>query len=218
MGVDTLVTTRHGVMGVNVNWPSRLNDAGYLLAWSPSQPPEDKAIYLLDVGHKRWKRLSEGQPSPQNLYEQTSLVYDSKRDQVILHGAGQKRDELWVFDIGSQRWKNLLPVVLKPSGAAPPVCDREAVYIPEEDVFLTYRGSSNSNDGPAVWAYTPSENGWRGVTIPWTTDATTAATANQNRAMVYDPARGLILLVLGHSGDEGKASVYALRFRLAGAK
>ena len=28
-GVDTLVTTRHGVMGVNVDWPSRLNDAGY---------------------------------------------------------------------------------------------------------------------------------------------------------------------------------------------
>ena len=127
IGVDTLVSTREGVMGVNINWPTRLNDAGYLLPWSPSQPPEDKAIFLLDVAHKRWQKLSEGQPSPQNLYEMSSLAYDSKRDQVILHGAGQRRDELWTFDIHSHRWKNMQPAVLNPQGAMPPVCAREAV-------------------------------------------------------------------------------------------
>lgn len=119
-GVDTLVTTRHGVMGLKVDWPARLNDAGYLLPWSPAQPPEETALYLLDVGNKRWERLSQGQPSPQNLYEMTSLVYDSRRDQVILHGGGQNRDELWVFDLATRRWKDMQPGVVAPAGAAPP--------------------------------------------------------------------------------------------------
>ena len=45
--VDTLVTTRHGVMGLNVDWPTRLNDAGHLLPWGPDQPAEDKAAVPL---------------------------------------------------------------------------------------------------------------------------------------------------------------------------
>jgi hypothetical protein len=216
-GVDTLVSTRHGVMGININWPARLNDAGYLLPWSPSQPPEDKAIYLLDVSRKQWRRLSEGQPSPQNLYEMTSLAYDSKRDQVILHGAGQRREELWTFDVTSHRWKNMGPAVLDPRGEAPPVCAREAVYIPEEDLVLFF-GSPSGDHGVPVWTYAASQNGWRRITIPWNTSTEEVAASNQNRAMVYDSTRGLVFLVLGHSGDEGKASVYALRLRLGEAK
>jgi len=211
-GVDTLVSTRHGVMGININWPSRLNDAGYLLPWSRSQQPEDKAIFLLDVSRRQWQRLSQGQPSPQNLYEMTSLAYDSKRDQVILHGAGQRRDELWTFDIPSRRWKNMEPAVLDPQGEAPPVCAREAVYIPEEDLVLFFGAPSGKHEVP-VWTYAVSQNGWRRITIPWNTGAEEVAASNQNRAMVYDPVRGLVLLVLGHSGDEGKAFVYALRLR-----
>jgi hypothetical protein len=216
-GVDTLVSTRHGVMGVNINWPSRLNDAGYLLPWSPLSLPEDKSIFLLDVAQKHWQKLSEGQPSPQNLYEMTSLAYDSKRDQVILHGAGQKREELWSFDIPSHRWKNMQPAVLDPQGS-PPVCAREAVYIPDEDVVLLL-GSPRDNQGiPSVWLYVVGRNEWRRAPIPWDASTKEIAASNENRAMVYDPARGLVLLVLGHSGDEGKASVYALRFRLAAVK
>ena len=218
-GVDTLVTTRHGVMGVNVDWPSRLDDAGYLLPWSPSQPAEDKAIYLLDVANRQWKRLSQGQPSPQNLYEQTSLVYGSKHDQVILHGAGKNREELWIFEMATRRWKNMLPRVVTPAGGGPPVCSREAVYIPEEDVFLTYGGSaSESQPLSEMWVYEISQNIWRRVEIGWGTGAGAFREANQNRAMVYDPQHKVVLLVLGTSGDEGTASVYALRFRTRAAQ
>ncbi len=42
--------------------------------------------------------------------------------------------------------------------------------------------------------------------------------AGQNRALMYDPRRNLVLLVLGERGDEGKASVYALRYRHASAR
>jgi hypothetical protein len=67
MGLDTLVTTRHGVMRVNVDWPTRDNDAGYPLRWSADLPAEDKALFLFEASKKRWKRLGERQESPQNL-------------------------------------------------------------------------------------------------------------------------------------------------------
>jgi hypothetical protein len=203
---------------VNVDWPSRLNDAGYNRPWSASQPPEDTAIYLFDALRKQWQRLSQGQPAPQNLYEMTSLAYDSKRDSVILHGAGPKRDELWVFDVPSRRWKNMNPRVVAPDGGAPPVCTREGVYIPAEDVFLIYGPAPEDRTLPALWAYKVSENVWRRVDIPPVSGIETQRRASQNRAMVYDPKRNLVLLVLGTGGDAGQAFVYALRYRHASAR
>ena len=195
-GLDTLVTTPQGVMGVNVNWPGRLNDAGYQLPWDPSQPAEDNAIFLLR--DSRWERLNPSGPSPQNLYEMTSLAYDSKRNQVILHGAGSKRNELWTFDLKRRRWDDRHPKVA--AGAEPPACTREAVYLPDQDVFLIY--------GDGIWAYSPDGNSWRKLDI-----AEPPQRAGQNRAMVYDPKRDLVLLVLGAGGNSGPASVYAMRYR-----
>jgi hypothetical protein len=197
-GLDTLVSTPLGVMGVTVDWPARLNDAGYLLPWNPSLKPIDNGIYLLRGS--AWERLDKGRPSPQNLYEMTSLAFDSTRRQVILHGAGTRRDELWTFDLKTARWKNMQPGISVPRGAPPPQCMREAVYIPGEDVFLTF--------GDALWAYKVGDNLWEKTDIP-----APAGASGQNRAMVYDPQRDLVLLVLGTGGDTGTASVYALRFR-----
>ena len=47
LGVDTVVRRRMASMGINVDWPARLNDAGYQLPWSPASPHQDTAIYLL---------------------------------------------------------------------------------------------------------------------------------------------------------------------------
>jgi len=196
-GLDTLFTTPLGVMGVTVDWPARLNDAGYLLPWSPAQPPVDNAIYLFRG--LAWERLDKGQPSPQNLYEMTSLAFDSKRQQVILHGGGKKRDELWTFDLKTGGWKNMKPDVASP-GAAPPECAREAVYLQHEDVVLSLAG--------ALWVYRVGDNRWEKTDVKAPPGA-----SGQNRAMVYDPQRGLVLLVLGTNGDDGTASVYGLRFR-----
>lgn len=211
VGVDTLVTTRHGVMGLNVHWPLRLNDAGYLLPWKASQRPSDTAIYLLDASQKQWTRLSEPQASPQNLYEMTSLAYDSKRDQVILHGGGKNRDELWTFDFATRTWKNMQPKVA-PAGGPPPRGAREAVYIPSDDVFLTYGRSSDNPEALALYAYEVGENVWRRVDVPPPPEIDLQQTG-QNRAMVYDPKHDLVLLVLGRGGDIGNAMVYALRYR-----
>src|SRR5260370_6730035 len=68
LGVDTVVSTPHGVVGINVDWPARLNDAGYQLPWSTASPHQDTAIYLYHASENRWERLdSEGDPPPQNL-------------------------------------------------------------------------------------------------------------------------------------------------------
>jgi len=173
--VDALVTTRHGVMGVNVNWPGRENDAGYQFPWDPAQP-SDNAIFLLRGA--RWERLSKGQPSPQNLFEMTSKAYDSKRDQVVLHGGGKRRDELWVFDIKTLAWRNMQAKVASPAGTNPPGCTRESVYIPAEDVVLII------GDGGRTWEYSPAENAWRQVDLGVSGGEDLLRTTVQNRAVV----------------------------------
>ncbi|PYV13706.1 MAG: hypothetical protein DMG07_13605 [Acidobacteria bacterium] len=217
VGLDTLVTTRRGVMGVNVHWQTRLNDAGYILPWSPRQAPADTALYLFRSDLGRWERLSGTGASPQNLYEMTSLAYDSRRDRVILHGAGQRQDELWTFDLKSSVWTNAKPPVAAPEGAVPPVCAREAVYIPGQDVFLTYGPAPEDRTLGAVWVYRPGENAWRRADIPQVTGIEAARRASQNRALVYDPKRDLVLLVLGGGGDAGITLVYAMRYSHAHA-
>jgi hypothetical protein len=210
-GLDALVTTRHGVMGVNVDWPSRLNDAGYILPWTPDQPEKDNAVYRYSVAQKNWKRLGEAQSSPQNLYEMTSLAYDSQRDRLFLHGAGKARDELWAFDLKTNRWSYLKPTVA--AAAAPPGCNREAVYLPGQDVLLTFGPAPEQRAVPALWAYKPGENMWHRIELAPPPGIEPRTAAGQNRALVYDPKRDLVLLVLGTGGDQGQALVHALRYR-----
>jgi hypothetical protein len=196
-GVDTLVTTPHGVIGIDVDWRSRLNDAGYQRRWTDASPHRDAGVYLYRADQRKWERLDRpGSSAPQNLYELTSLAYDSRRDQVILHGGGARRDELWVFNLRSGDWKNMSPA----SDGPPPRCSREAVYLPETDAFVTF--------GDGVWVWKPAANTWKAVPIPF--DKAPSQTG-QNRAMVYDPKHKVILLVLGARGDDGVAQVYALR-------
>jgi hypothetical protein len=97
--------------------------------------------------------------------------------------------------------------VISPGGSQPPVCTREAVYLPKDDVLLTYGGPNNA------WAYTPADNSWRKLAIPFEANDQLSRQSGQNRAMVYDPKHDLVLLVLGGRGDAGKASVFALRYR-----
>lgn len=151
---------------------------------------------------------------PQNLYEQTSLAYDEKRRQILLHGAGKNREELWIFNMATHRWKKMQPQIMPTQGGIPPTCSREAVYLPEEDVFLTLGESTPERKSDfEMWAYEISRNAWNRVKIGWSDDAGALPGANQNRAMVYDPARKIVFLVMGNGGDEGQASVYALKYR-----
>lgn len=207
--VDTLVTTTHGVLGVNVDWPERLKDSGYMLPWSPQDPPVDNAVFRFDAAAKTWRRLGGPQASPQNLYEMTSLVHDSKRDRLLLHGGGARRDELWAFDLKTERWKNLEPRVA--GGSEPPQCHREMVYLPKHDVVLTYGPAPGKEAGPALWAYRPAQHTWQRIAMASPPGVAPSVARSQNRALVYDPARELVYLILG-AGNQSQSLVYALRF------
>ena len=193
-GLDTLVSTPRGVMGVNVDWPARLNDPGYQVPWRAGRNVTDTSLHLFAAARKQWTRLDRKQTSPQNLYEMTSLAYDTKRDRLILHGAGARRNELWTFDYASRRWANM-----QPKGEAPP-CAREAAYLPQQDLFVTLGAGRDA----ALWSWSPASNEWRKLEV-------TAPVTGQNRAMVYDAKRELLLLVAGSANDSGEAAVYALR-------
>ncbi len=203
-GVTALVTTPRGVIGATVAWRGRLNRAGYIT--ESGQASEDNPLYLFEAAKNQWTRLGPPQVSPGNLYEMTSLAYDTRREQVILHGGGKNRDEVWTFDLKTKRWRNMQPKVVAPEGAAAPVCTRESVYIPSEDVVLIY--------GSAIWEYSVGENVWRRVEIPQMTEVPVRNRTSQNRAMVYDAKHDLVLLVLGaNGGDNGLAAVFAMRYR-----
>ncbi len=56
-----------------------------------------------------------------------------------------------------------------------------------------------------LWSWSPAANEWRRLAIP-------VPANGQNRAMVYDPKRDMLLLVAGTGGSSSDAAVYALRF------
>jgi hypothetical protein len=84
-------------------------------------------------------------------------------------------------------------------------------------VLLTFGPAPGQQAVPALWAYRPGENAWQRREMAPPPDIDPRTAAGQNRALVYDPKRDLILLVLGTGGDRGQAVVYALRSHPAGA-
>jgi hypothetical protein len=197
---------------VNVDWPARLKDSGYMLPWTPDDPTVDNAVFRFDSAALTWERLSEPQTSPQNLYEMTSLAHDSKRDRLLLHGGGAERNELWAFDLKSKRWQNLEPRMAPNSGNVPPGCNREMVYLPKDDVALTYGPAPGKEAGPALWLYRCAENIWERIAMAAPPGVAPSVARGQNRALVYDPGHELVYLVLG-AGNQAQTLVYALRFR-----
>jgi hypothetical protein len=117
-----------------------------------------------------------GAPWPQNLCEMTALVYDSKRERILLHGGGPDRDELWSAPAGKGSWERI-----EPSGDSGPACAREAVYIPSQDVLLT-AGSKSGEEMPAFWVYDCSRNRWQKVAIGLPKGLSLENMKNQRRA------------------------------------
>jgi hypothetical protein len=212
-GLDLTVTTPHGVMAVDYDW--RNLDPGNSTRETPFDqlPQKENAVYLLDVANRRWQKLNDSGPWPQNLYEMTALAFDTKRDRLVLHGGGPRRDELWSFPLSERRWQ-----ILNSSGDSPdtqpPVSRREGVYLPLQDVYLTSGQPLGSGAPPSVYAYHFEKNCWYRTGISAPQGRETASLAGQNRALAYDTQRDLVYMVLGkrRDGDVGEVEVYALRY------
>ena len=213
-GLDLMVTTPRGVMAVDYYWRVvNTLDRQDTVSFKGEKVIEN-AVFLLDVEGRSWKKLSTSGPWPQNLYELTSLVYDSKMDQLILHGGGVERNELWTFNLSSGRWGKIDPVVKVPKGGEPPVCRREGVYIPGEDVFFTCGSPPGKLEEAGIYIFRVSENAWYRVGIAPPPRKKMRDIVGQNRAITYDPKHNVVLMVLGErsSGDLDNAEIYALRY------
>lgn len=213
VGLDLLVTTPHGVMGIDHNWGA-VDDENRpdIVTWN-GQRMVDNDVYLLDVAGRKWKKLTQDGPWPQNLYEMTALVYDSKRDQLLLHGGGEKRDELWRFRLDKGLWEKIEPLHAEGTNGRHPTCSREAVYLPNDDVLLT-SGRVAGDQGTALWAYKIAENRWYRLEIDPPEGRTSRDMTSQNRSWAYDPIHDVVLMVLGKSGDSSSSVVYGIRINL----
>ncbi len=211
-GLDLTVSTPRGVMAVDYNWGAVGKDDRPDMTEFQGEKVVDNSVYRLDVAAGQWRKLTRGGPWPQNLYEMTALVYDSRRDCLWLHGGGVERNEMWCFSLQSGLWTRLEPRV--EGGGPAPVCAREAVYLPQRDLFLTWsRQPGNSGAAGEAWAYSPSANTWRRLNIPEPEDREAGITLSQNRSVAYDPARDLVLMVVGQGGgNQGPVVVYGLRY------
>jgi len=212
-GLDLTVTTPHGVLAVKYWWDvAGRKDRPDAVVFQ-GRTVIDNSVYRLDVKKRRWEKLNSSGPWPQNLYELTALVYDSRRDRLILHGGGLRRDELWRFPLREKRWEKIEPQFAPDMGGTPPVCRREAVYIPDDDVMLTAGQPANSTEPVSLYAYHVGRNRWYKLHIPPPDGKRPVDLGGQNRAWTFDPKHNLVLMVLGdRGGDQARAQVFALRY------
>ncbi len=209
-GLDLLVQTPHGVMAVDYNWGALNNKNRADLTTFNDELMVDNSVYQLKVADRKWDKLTRKGPWPQNLYEMTALVYDSRREQLILHGAGTNQDELWRFPLSTGQWEKIEPDFHSGTGGRPPVCKREAVYLPDDDVFLTAGTPAGVKSGSGFWAYQVEENRWYKMNIEPPKGLSMNNMLGQNRAWAYAPKHKIILMILG--GNTGKAEVYGMKF------
>jgi len=211
-GLDLTVSTPSGVMAVDYNWRAVYSKTRPDHVTFQGNQVVENSVYLLDVAARSWKKLTTEGPWPQNLYELTALAFDSKRNQLILHGGGQERNELWIFKIASGRWVRMNPVVKAPGGK-PPVCRREGIYIPKEDVFLTCSYAPGAADNPGVYVYRVEENTWHKVDIKSSPGGDVKNIIMQRRAMSYDLRYNLVFMLFGkRPGALGNATIWAMRY------
>jgi Galactose oxidase, central domain len=216
-GLDLLVTTPRGVMGINYYWRAVNSKERYDMVHYEGKTVVENSVFLLDLEAQEWRKLTTSGPWPQNLYEMTALVHDSRREQLILHGGGPERDELWRFPLDKGKWEKIEPRFAPGTGGKPPVCRREAVYLPDDDVYLTAGAPASDNAEPGLWAYRVAENRWYRVDIEPPEGKTMRDMLGQNRAWTYDPIHDMVFMILGErDGDVGRAVVYGMRYDFGG--
>jgi hypothetical protein len=210
-GLDLLVQTPQGVMAVDYNWDAFDSKVRSDMTIWNGEPVVDNSVYLLDVAGRKWKKLTLKGPWPQNLYEMTALIYDSHHDQLILHGAGPKQDELWRFPLNTGQWEKIEPDFATATGGQPPVCRREAVYLPDDDVFLTAGSPAGDRSRSGIWAYHVGKNRWYKMNIEPPEGRTMNDMLGQNRAWTYDPIHDIVFMIIG-ANDAGQALIYGIKF------
>jgi hypothetical protein len=144
-------------------------------------------VYLLNADSLRWDKLpATGDPLPTFYADQGGLVYDSKRDRIIMvQGRSSEIAGLWTFDFASN-------TVTKQSPGNSGIATgddhyRECVYLPTLDkVFYQIRSGNNH------LVYNCASNAWETMTVTVGSGVTESRLNDRGTGLIYDEGRNLV--------------------------
>jgi len=140
---------------------------------------------LLDVPHRRWKKLPVTGKLPRVVHgDENAVTYDARRDVLWLlaaDGYQKPNGQVWRYEMRTGVVRAMDPAGMKAVGMK--VRPRESVYLPKQDLVLHNAFAENRQI-----AYEPARNRW--VTLP-------IAKAHKDLGgvsigLMYDPKRDLV--------------------------
>ena len=146
-----------------------------------------------------WTNLTNANAKPTGR-ELGGMVYDSKRDQLLLFGGvGQTYyNDIWSWSPTTRNWTQVTI-----SGTTMPAVTSSALsmfYDPARDKVLVYINYAT------IWQFDPATSAW--VQRAVTANAPTALTQRGNAEVTFDSDRGKILLIGGYGYVAAVGDVY----------
>jgi hypothetical protein len=182
-----------------------------VVAWSVS------GVFEIGNDGAGWKKIAQpfgekGTPYRDN----SSLVYDSTRERVLLFPAGSTSPgQVWDLNLTSGALTDLVPQGLAGMRAAFPSPEfniqrmfRDAVYIPEQDVVLVPKMISATTTSFRVPVYDVAENRWYSYHLRPTSVAPlfTRGSGSASTSVTYDNVNKRVWAL------DGQARIWLLKF------
>ncbi len=167
---------------------------------------EQVGLFKLDIRGRKWTNLTGGEARVPGA-ERHRLVYDSKRDRLILvtgYKRGRESPEqpaMFAWDLGSETndW-----IELPMSGEIPPHFYRECVYLPKYDCLLNMPRTGREEKGIIYQCDLAQRNRW------WKTGVQLPTGVGPGTGLVHDAK--LDVLVLTQSPTQGPCRVWIMRY------
>jgi hypothetical protein len=139
-----------------------------------------EGLWRLDAAKSIWEKLP-GKAGVGGPAWESGLVYDSKRDRLLLPGANGR---LCASSVSTNDVQ-----VLEPAGMSNTVgLARESVYLPDFDAVLIGARPPKAADNKPRWLlYDCGQNAWKAVHLPGKDPG-----IGESLGLVYDPKRKLV--------------------------
>ena len=168
----------------------------------------DRGLFRFDAAAGAWKKLPWDGPSFGRIWcDGDGLCYDSKRDCLWMASG-----TIFRYDFATGKATRL--AVKKPKALGKYALWAEQVYLPDADLILLMRLYAKPDGTLANVAWSPAENAYYWVDLPYVEKGKTVVFKNARRApfswqdaLAYDADLGLVLL-----NNSSLRKVWALKF------
>lgn len=142
-------------------------------------------LYTLPSQGAGWVRMTVKGALPGYYADNTGVVWDSKRDRLLVPRRIDNATRLFAFTFSDSTWNDLAP---GNSAAVTSAYDgyREVVYLPAQDRMLTMITS-----GSGLLGYDCASNEWVSVPVSAGLSGLTSL-ENRSTTLMYDPKRNLV--------------------------